>query len=251
MSYRIYISGIVCLVYDGGGYIVSLPNGLKVDNPRHPGTPIDRHAPTLIVVPKDVKNMSVWPGAEARNGIFFLPIDEGALVTFQYANTPQDLDASDFAANAYKWDDIDSKFLISKRPPQYSIANAEIRHGIMRSVRMPRGEATIVEAEIPTPSTATSIEIKSATTARTLSVSLAPQSDVVLANVSVEFMNDPNTPTSDDDHIFIYYVLDENPHPPDLTLRLQPKKLPAAITQHPFLKDGRDLNVHCSPIKYP
>ena len=253
MSYKVIVTGIVCLILneDANGYLVSVPDGRNVDNPRHPGTPIDSHVPFLIIRAVDLLDLDNWPG-NAYDGALYLPIDVDATLEFEYATDPLELDSVQFFDNAYSWAIIDPNFDVHTLPPPSSVANTEFRHGVMHARRIPGGEAMVIEMEVPVPEDIRFFTVTSNSSSGHRSVRLANDAEIVIANVSTELIANPGWPTNDDDHIFIYYGLNESGSAPDLNLHLSAKNdLAEVVSDHPFLNAGRDLNVHCSPIKYP
>lgn len=255
MPYTVYFTGLVCLIdrRDDGSFKVAIPDGVGdgtgVQDPRQPWTPgkkLPVHRPYLIVRTEDHPETTTWPTAMITSGMAFFAIDRFAKLTLQQAASGP-IDATDFRQHAYRWSDIDSNFRLNPEQPN-AFAWSVIKRGILRTFRHPGGEATIVQADIPLDDDTLPISITSYDGATSRTIEISNSAEVVIANVSDDYVNGAGGDGAED--FYIYYTLNEGGQQPNAKVP-QPRPLPVAKTRHPFLDPQRDLHVSCSPTLYP
>jgi hypothetical protein len=253
MAYKILVTGIVCFIEEQDGYLVAIPDGRSAPDPTDPSKPLPEHNAFLFIRLSDIFGLENWSG-DAENGVIALPIDPGSTLNFDSAELRGALDDTQFLETIYNWQQLDPGFRADPVNPKNTLSTFRLQRGIMHAYRIPGGEALVIESEIEQKMKLQPLfDIFLTAGNVTRRVTVIPDAEVVVANISDhrriggEVAEAARLQGNDDNHIYIYYQLDESGNKPAIVLPLPVLPVGFSRSQHPFIKGQRDLHVHCSP----
>jgi len=208
MSYTIHCTGLICFIRrvdTAVSYLAAMPDGRAVRDPKNTMQTLQPHDPYLVVRSKDSPATTNWAG-NARRDMLFLPIDPGSLLIFDYAADIGVLDDSDFVDHAYSWTDIDPAFRVDPVNPSGTIATSVFANGNIRAFRQPNGSSMIVQIDVSLRSSIDRTFTVTQIASQTRSVVLNNNAQIVLANVSRQFIR-TDVPADAEEDFYIYYQL--------------------------------------------
>jgi hypothetical protein len=243
MSFKLYFAGLACLIRKSADeYLVALPDGVTTQVNPCSGTMIDRHEPFLIIPIGDVVTSEV--AGRIIDGCFVASLAKAQSLNF-VGTEAGTIDDGGLAVG-HHWSDIDPSF--SPAPGQ-AILTMTLKNGTLASQSVPF-------IKVPNPkerSVFTAVHVQSDETGQFSvragrdEVMIKDGAEVLVANVSPEWIVDAEYP-DDDDHFYIYYKMSAN-----MPGCMKPAEMaaPDLLSKHPFLNPERSLRLSCSNTIYP
>lgn len=237
MSYTIQFVGLVCFLRDNGSRKVLLPDG------RDPGDGIDPHIASIVVASDAIIGDPEWPVTEP--GTFTL--DRSCRVTISGTSSPGTLDTSAHDGRLPELRRIDQSFAINPETAQ-TIAQLDIRQGTLRAFRIPGGDATMSQLDVPYEEEIV-IDVHF-DDADTRSLRLRPGTEIAITNTATHGYK---MRTEENGHFRIYEKLSTQP-----THLIEPSDVPAvppSPTRHIYFARANPIglstscsNTGCCPL---
>lgn len=201
MPYTVQFVGLVCFYREPGGRQALLPDG------REPAAGIEPHVASIEVAPEDVLDATGWNGGEdAAHGRYLLP---PCSIELEGADVPGSLDTSLHDDYVPRLTQIDPNFEIDPDRAE-TIARLRVWRGVLRAFRIPGGNATITQFDVPHDG-----EIQVRVTPRDGSperrLHLRPGTEVLIANMAESGYLTETPKSAQDDHFRIYEKLSTRP----------------------------------------
>ena len=243
MPYTLHFVGLVMFIKDGGGYLVALPDGRKVKDEVCTQKDIHKHTPYLIIPGGDISTANI-PAYRFISGCAVFDIAAIKKLSFEVADTDGGLDDSLHLPKMPRWRDIDPTFRVDINNLTNVITSLPVKQGLLAARVLPRTRSRISELTLPL-TTSFTPEVKGD---GQMILRLKNNSEVVIANVAPEWLDDVNYP-DDDEHFYIYYTMGRT-QSPTCALPLDDSTVPPSLSNHPFIKGGRGLRVSCANTVY-
>jgi hypothetical protein len=233
MPYTVQFVGLVCFYREAGGRQALLPDG------REPGDGIEPHVATIEVAREDVLAASGWEeNADTKHGRYLLPpcsIElEGADLE---QPVPGALDTSHHDRFIPRLTDSDPNFEIDPDRAE-TIARLRLRRGVLAAYRIPGGEATISQLDVPQHDGEINVKVIPRDGSPERRLRLKPGTEVLIANMGQSGC----LKRTHDSHFKIYAKLSTRP----VTLH-EPKEIPAvpwSKSQHAlFTRNAAPINL--------
>jgi len=217
MPYTVQFVGLVCFYRETGGRQALLPDG------RQPAPGIEPHAASIEVAPEDVLEVTGWNGSEdAAHGRYLLP---PCSIDLEGADAPGSLDTSLHDDYVPRLAMIEPGFAIDPDRAE-TIARLRLRRGRLQAFRIPGGDATISQLDVPHDG-----EIEVRVTPRDGSperrLRLRPGTEVLIANMAEGGYLRETPRGAHDDHFRIYEKLSTRPvtlHAPESIPEVPPSQ---------------------------
>jgi hypothetical protein len=242
MPYTVQFVGLVCFYREPGGRQALLPDG------RQPAGGIEPHVASIEVAPEDVLEAAGWNGSEdAAHGRYLLP---PCSVELEGAEEPGSLDTSLHDDYLPRLAQLDPNFEIDPDRAE-TIARLRVRRGVLRAFRIPGGEATISQLDVPHEG-----EVQVRVTPRDGSperrLRLRPGTEVLIANMAESGYLRVTPRNEQDSHFRIYEKLSTRPvtlHEPESIPDVPPSSSQhATFLRHEQIALSTDCtNTGCCP----
>jgi hypothetical protein len=242
MPYTVQFVGLVCFYREPGGRQALLPDG------RRPPAGVEPHVASIEVAPEDVLDVTGWNGSEdAAHGRYLLP---PCSIELEGADVPGPLDTSLHDDYVPRLARINPEFEIDPDRAE-TIARLRVRRGVLQAFRIPGGDATISQLDVPHDG-----EIQVRVTPRDGSperrLRLRAGTEVLIANMAESGYLTVTPKSAQDSHFRIYEKLSTR----QVTLH-EPESIPAvppSQSQHATFLRGEPIalstdctNTGCCP----